>query len=383
MEISPTVKYIGVDDLDIDLFESQYPVPAGVSYNSYVIFDEKIAVVDTADARKGAEWWSNLTAVLDGRTPDYLLVQHMEPDHSSLIAEVMERFPSLQVVCTAKAVQMLSQFFEGIDTSRCVAVTEGDTMSLGNRVLRFFLAPMVHWPEVMVVYDEQERILFSADAFGTFGALSHGGGWDDEARRYYINICGKYGNQVQALLKKAATLDIAKICPLHGPVLSENLEHYIGLYNTWSSYLPETEGVLVAYASIYGGTAAAALRIADILRGNGVNVITHDLCRCDLSCAVSDAFRMSRMLLCASSYDAGLFPPMYKFLYHLKIKGYQNRKVGIVENGSWAPTAGRVMRSMLEEMKNVDVLPTNVTIKSRMKSSDHSLLESIATDILL
>lgn len=383
MEISSTIKYIGVDDTDIDFFESQYPVPAGISYNSYVIFDEKIAIVDTADARKGAEWWSNLDSTLAGRTPNYLLVQHMEPDHSSLIAEAMERFPELQVVCTAKAVQMLAQFFENVDTSRCIAVKEGDTLSLGNRVLRFLLAPMVHWPEVMVIYDEQERILFSADAFGTFGALSNGGGWDDEARRYYINICGKYGVQVQALLKKVASLDVAKICPLHGPVLSENLAHYVGLYDTWSSYKPETEGVLVAYASIHGGTAATALWLADALRQRGTNVITHDLCRCDESMAVSDAFRMSRMLLCASSYDAGLFPPMYKFLHHLKIKGYQSRKVGILENGSWAPTAGRVMRSMLEEMKGLDVLPENVTIKSRMKSSDIPQLEVLVNDILL
>ncbi len=382
MEISSTIKYIGVDDTDIDLFESQYPVPSGISYNSYVILDENIAIVDTADARKGAEWWSNLTTVLAGRTPHYLIVQHMEPDHSSLIAEAMERFPSLQVVCTAKAVQMLSQFFEGVDTSRCIAVKENDTLSLGNRVLRFFLAPMVHWPEVMVVYDEQERILFSADAFGTFGALSKGGGWDDEARRYFINICGKYGAQVQALLKKAASLDIAKICPLHGPVLCENLSHYIGLYDTWSSYKPEIEGVLVAYASIHGGTAATALWFADALRSHGTNVIVHDLSRSDVSYAVSDAFRMSRMLLCAASYDAGLFPPMHDFLHHLKIKGYQNRKVGILENGSWAPTAGRVMRSMLEEMKNLDVLPENVTIKSRMKSCDIPQLKNLVNDML-
>lgn len=383
MEISSTIKYIGVDDTDIDFFESQYPVPAGISYNSYVIFDEKIAVVDTADARKGAEWWSNLNDALAGRTPDYLLVQHMEPDHSSLIAEAMERFPAMQVVCTAKAVQMLTQFFETADTSRCIAVKEGDTLSLGNRVLRFLLAPMVHWPEVMVIYDEQERTLFSADAFGTFGALSNGGGWDDEARRYYINICGKYGAQVQALLKKVASLDIARICPLHGPVLSENLAHYVALYDTWSSYKPETEGVLVAYASIYGGTATTALWLADALRQRGANVITHDLCRCDVSLAVSDAFRLSRMLLCASSYDAGLFPPMHKFLHYLKIKGYQSRKVGILENGSWVPTAGRVMRSMLEEMKGLDVLPENVTIKSRMKSSDIPQLEVLVNDILL
>lgn len=382
MEISSTIKYIGVDDTDIDLFESQYPVPHGISYNSYLILDEKTAIVDTVDARKGSEWWGNLLAALEGRQPDYLLVQHMEPDHSSLIAEVMERFPTLTVVCTAKAAQMLTQFFEGADTSRCLVVKEGDSLSLGTHHLRFYMAPMVHWPEVMTFYDETERLLFSADAFGTFGALSHGGGWDDEARRYYINICGKYGMQVQTLLKKVATLDIAKICPLHGPVLADNLGYYIGLYDTWSSYRPESNGVLVAYASIYGGTAAAAHRLADILRSRGADVVAIDLCRCDVSYALSDAFRMERMVVCASSYDAGLFPPMHNFLHHLQLKNYQNRTVAIVENGSWAPTAGRVMRSMLEGMKNIKIVEPMITLRSRMNSADVEQIEHLAEKIL-
>lgn len=383
MEISSAVKYIGVNDNDIDLFESQYKVPKGVSYNSYIIFDEKIAIIDTADARKGKEWWANLLAALDGRTPDYLVTLHMEPDHSSLIAEVVERFPALQVVATPKAIQMLPQFFEGIDISeRSLAVKEGDTLSLGSHTLSFVNAPMVHWPEVMVCYEQSEKILFSADAFGTFGSLPLDEDWDNEARRYYINICGKYGGPVQTLLKKAATLDIEKICPLHGPILSENLEHYIGLYDTWSSYRPECRGVFIPYASIYGGTAAAALHIAEQLRTKGVEVVTADLCRCDMSQAVSEAFRMSSMIVCAASYDAGLFPPMHDFLHHLSIKNYQRRRVGIVENGSWAPTAGRVMRSMLEGMKDVDILPATVTIKSRMKTENNAAIASLVEDIL-
>lgn len=382
MDITSTIKYIGVKDNDIDLFEGQYRVPDGVLYNSYVIFDEKIAIMDTADSRKGEEWWNNLLSVLDGRTPDYLVVQHMEPDHSSLIAEVLERFPSLKVVASAIALKMMPQFFgNDIFEGRTIAVKEGDTLSLGGRELTFVAAPMVHWPEVIVSYDSKERVLFSADAFGTFGTTFEEG-WDDEARRYFLNIVGKYGKQVQTLLKKAAALDIAIICPLHGPVLKENLAHYIGLYDTWSSYRPETEGVFVAYASIYGGTAAVALDIADKLREKGVNVITADLARCDASQALADAFRMSRMVLCASSYDAGLFPPMYHFLYHLKMKNFQNRRVALVENGSWAPTAGRVMRSMLEEMKNIDIVEPVVTIKSRRQPSDNAAIDALVNRML-
>lgn len=382
MNIYPSIKYIGVDDNDIDLFESQYKVPNGISYNSYVILDNEIAIVDTVDKRKGKEWWTNLDNALEGRTPRYLISLHMEPDHSSLIAEVIERFPSIQVVATPKAVQMLPQFFEDFDVSRCISVKEGDTLSLGNHTLKFLHAPMVHWPEAMVCYDSLSKTLFSADAFGKFGALSHNEPWGDEARRYYINICGKYGLQVQALLKKVAMLDVEIICPLHGPVLSEDISQYIALYDIWSSYTPETKGVLVAYASIYGGTAKAALYVADLLRKHGTEVVVADLCRCDMSQALSDAFKMSHLVLCAASYDAGVFPPMHDFLYHLKIKNFQRRKVGMIENGSWAPTAGRAMRSMLEEMKAVEIVEPVVTIKSSMKSEDVPMIKTLVESLL-
>ena len=384
MEITSTIRYVGVDDLDIDLFESQYVVPEGMAYNSYIILDEKVAIMDTVDARKGAEWWTNVESVLAGRTPDYLVVQHLEPDHAALIHEVLERYPQVKVVATAKAVQMMPQFFDNVDfDGRTLAVKEGDTLSLGSHTLQFFVAPMVHWPEVMVSYEQSEKVLFAADAFGKFGALCNEGAWDCEARRYFINICGKYGAQVQALLKKAATLDIAKICPLHGPVLTENLGHYIGLYDIWSKYEPETEGVLVAYASIHGGTAVAANRLADMLREEGApKVVVTDLSRCDMAEAVEDAFRYSHMVVCAASYDADVFPPMHDFLHHLKLKNYQNRKVAIMENGSWAPTAGRVMRAMLEGMKNVAVVEPMVTIRSRMKESDLPAMQRLATSLL-
>lgn len=384
MEITSAIKYVGVDDIDIDLFESQYAVPEGMSYNSYIIFDEKIAIMDTADSRKSAEWWNNVTAALGEREPDYLVVHHAEPDHASLIAEVLCKYPGVKVVATAKALQMLPQFFPGIDfEERGVAVKEGDVLSLGSHTLQFFVAPMVHWPEVMVSYEQSEKVLFSADAFGKFGALCNGGAWDCEARRYYINICGKYGNQVQALLKKAATLDIKIVCPLHGPVLAENLGHYIGLYDTWSRYEPETEGVLVAYASIHGGTAVAAGRLADMLREKGApKVVVTDLSRCDMAEAVEDAFRYSHMVVCAASYDADVFPPMHDFLHHLKLKAYQKRRVAIMENGSWAPTAGRVMRSMLEGLKSVEIVEPVVTIRSRMKESDLPAMEQLADALL-
>ena len=384
MEITSTIRYVGVDDLDIDLFESQYVVPEGMAYNSYIILDEKVAIMDTVDARKGAEWWANVETVLAGRTPDYLVVQHLEPDHAALIHEVLGRYPQVKVVATAKAVQMMPQFFDNVDfEGRTVAVKEGDTLSLGNHTLQFFVAPMVHWPEVMVSYEQSEKVLFAADAFGKFGALCNEGSWDCEARRYYINICGKYGAQVQALLKKAATLDIRTICPLHGPVLTENLGHYIALYDTWSKYEPETEGVLVAYASIHGGTAVAANRLADILREKGApKVVVTDLSRCDMAEAVEDAFRYSHMVVCAASYDADVFPPMHDFLHHLKLKSYQNRKVAIVENGSWAPTAGRVMRAMLEGMKNVEIVDPMVTIRSRMRDCDLPAMEQLAAQLL-
>ena len=384
MEITSSIKYVGVDDLDIDLFESQYIVPDGMAYNSYIILDEKVAIMDTADARKGAEWWANVEETLAGRVPDYIVVHHLEPDHAALIAEVMEKWPTVKIVATATAVKMLPQFFAGVDFSdRVVAVKEGDTLSLGSHTLQFIVAPMIHWPEVMVSYEQSEKVLFSADAFGKFGALCNEGPWDCEARRYYINICGKYGNQVQTLLKKAAALDIRVICPLHGPVLKENLGHYIGLYDTWSKYEPETEGVLVAYASIHGGTAVAAEKLADILRAKGApKVVVTDLSRCDIAEAVEDAFRYSHMAVCAASYDADVFPPMHDFLHHLKIKSYQKRKVAIMENGSWAPTAGRVMRSMLETMKAVEIVEPMVTIRSRMKDEDIPAMELLAKALL-
>lgn len=384
MEITSSIKYVGVDDLDIDLFESQYIVPDGMAYNSYIILDEKVAIMDTADARKGAEWWANVEETLAGRVPDYIVVHHLEPDHAALIAEVMEKWPTVKIVATATAVKMLPQFFAGVDFSdRVVAVKEGDTLSLGAHTLQFIVAPMIHWPEVMVSYEQSEKVLFSADAFGKFGALCNEGPWDCEARRYYINICGKYGNQVQTLLMKAAALDIRVICPLHGPVLKENLGHYIGLYDTWSKYEPETEGVLVAYASIHGGTAVAAERLAGILRAKGApKVVVTDLSRCDMAEAVEDAFRYSRMAVCAASYDADVFPPMHDFLHHLKIKSYQKRKVAILENGSWAPTAGRVMRAMLEGLKAVEIVEPMVTIRSRMKDEDIPAMEQLAEALL-
>lgn len=384
MEITSSIKYVGVDDLDIELFESQYLVADGMAYNSYVILDGKVAILDTADANMRKEWWVNVNRVLGERTPDYLVVHHVEPDHASLIAEVLVKYPQCKVVATAKALQMLPQFFEGIDfNERGIAVKEGDTLSLGAHTLQFILAPMIHWPEVMVSYEQSEKILFSADAFGKFGALCNESSWECEARRYYINICGKYGNQVQALLKKAKALDIRMICPLHGPVLKEDLGYYIGLYDIWSKYEPETQGVLVAYASIHGGTAAAAERLAEILRLKGApEVVVYDLARYDMAEAVENAFRYSHMVVCAASYDADVFPPMHDFLHHLKIKNYQRRKVAIVENGSWAPTAGRVMRTMLEGMKDIDIVEPMVTIRSRMKDSDLPEMEQLVENLL-
>ncbi len=384
MTITPNIRYIGVDDTTLDLFEGQYIIPNGISYNSYLILDEKVTIMDTVDARMAKEWWANLEAALEGRTPDYLVVQHMEPDHASLVAEVMQRFPNLQVVATQRALQMMPLFFEGADFSnRSIAVGEGDTLSLGTHTLRFFLAPMVHWPEVMVSLEETEGILFAADAFGKFGALCHEEDWACEARRYYFNICGKYGVQVQALLKKLAGTNVQTICPLHGPILTENLGYYIGLYDTWSKYEPETEGVFIAYASIHGGTAKAAHKLAEILCEKGApKVSIADLSRDDMAEAVEDAFRMSKLIVCASSYDAGLFPPMHEFLHKLLIKNFQNRRVGILENGSWAPTAGKVMRNMLLEMKNLDIVAPMVTIRARMKAEDLPAMEELAEAIL-
>ncbi|MBR3792774.1 MAG: FprA family A-type flavoprotein [Alistipes sp.] len=380
MNITNDIKYIGVDDTDIDLFESQYIVPNGISYNSYLILDEKVAVMDTVDARKSEEWLTNLDAALGGRTPDYLVVHHMEPDHAGTIALFVEKYPKAQIVASARAIQMMADFFEGVDFSgRTIAVKEGEELSLGEHTLQFFMAPMVHWPEVMVSYDKHDKVVFSADGFGKFGALSADEEWACEARRYYFNICGKYGAQVQTMLKKLATLDVECICPLHGPILKENLDYYIGLYDTWSRYDVETKGVFVAYASIHGGTAAVAHKVADMLRERGVGKVSvADLSRDDMAEAVEDAFRMDRLIVAAASYDGGVFPVMHDFLHHLQIKAYQNRKVGIIENGSWAPCAGRVMRSMLEQMKQVEIVEPVVTIRSRMKASDLPALEALA-----
>ena len=380
------IKYIGVDDLDIDLFESQYIVPEGMSYNSYLIEDEKIAIMDTADRRKGDEWKANLTAALAGRKPAYLVAHHMEPDHASLIAEVLEAYPELQLVCSAQALKMLPNFWHGFPfEGRVLTVKEGDTLSLGSHTLHFIAAPMVHWPEVIMSYEDKEKVLFAADGFGKFGALvNETDDWACEARRYYFNICGKYGVQVQNVLKKAANLDIQAICPLHGPVLEgEAMKEAIRLYDIWSRYEPESEGVLVAYASIHGGTAKAAERLGELLKEKGAKkVVVSDLSRDDMAEVIEDAFRYPNIVVCAASYDGGVFPVMHDFLYHLQIKNYQKRRFGIVENGSWAPSAGRVMREMIEAMKDCTIVEPLVTIRSRMKPADEAQLEQLAANIL-
>lgn len=383
-DITSKIKYIGVDDTTLDLFESQYIIPNGISYNSYLIVDDKIAIMDTVDARMSDEWWTNLKEALAGRTPDYLIVHHMEPDHAGNIAAALEKYPLIKIVASEKAIQMLPQFFEGVDfDANVIAVKENDTLSLGEYTLTFMMAPMVHWPEVMVSYESKSKTVFSADAFGKFGALCHDEEWACEARRYYFNICGKYGIQVQTLLKKLTTLDVECICPLHGPVLTENLGYYIGLYDTWSKYEVETDGVFIAYASIHGGTAQVAHQMAEILRAKGCpKVSVADLSRDDMAEAVEDAFKMGKLIVAAASYDGDVFPPMYDFLHHLKLKAYQNRKVGIIENGSWAPSAGRVMTAMLGAMKNIDVVSPMVTIRSRMKQADVPQLEALADAIL-
>lgn len=383
--ISDSVKYIGVDDTTIDLFESQYVVPEGVSYNSYVILDEKTAVMDTVDKRGMKQWEDNLINALDGRKADYVIVQHMEPDHAGSLARLLELYPDITVVGNAKTFVMINQFFENIDIKNTLTVKEGDTLSLGSHTLTFVMAPMVHWPEVMVTYESSEKILFSADGFGKFGALSlteNEEDWACEARRYYFNIVGKYGSPVQTLLKKASALDIKTICPLHGPVLTDNLGYYLDLYNTWSSYQPENKGVFVAYASIHGNTAHAAEKFADMLRNKGVEkVVVTDLSRCDIAEAVEDAFRYDRMVLAAASYDAGVFPIMQDFLHHLQAKAYQNRTVGLIENGSWAPTAAKTMRNILDTMKNITVVEPVVTIKSVLKKTDIPALDQLADAI--
>jgi flavorubredoxin len=381
--ISDAVKYIGADDTTLDLFESQYAVPNGISYNSYVILDEKVAVMDTIDARKTDEWLANLSGALGGRNVDYIVISHLEPDHAANIMLLADKYPQAKLVLTAKAKAMLPQFFDiaGLD-DRCIAVTEADELDLGAHKLKFVLAPMVHWPEVMLEYETTEKILFSADAFGKFGALSVDEDWACEARRYYFNIVGKYGAPVQTLLKKAAGLEIKTICPLHGPVLKENLGFYIDKYKTWSSYEPEDDGVLVACASIHGNTKAAAEKMVELLKEAGIEKVAFtDITRDDMAEAVEDAFRYSRLVVMAASYDGGVFPPMEDFLNRLSHKAYQNRKVGIVENGSWAPTAGKWMKGAFEAMKNIQICDTLVTIKSVAKDADIEAMRTLAKEI--
>lgn len=380
MFITDSVKYIGADDKDIDLFESQYVVPEGVSYNSYVIMDDKITVMDTVDARATDEWISNLKEALSGKAPDYLVVSHLEPDHAANIQKIAEMYPGMKLVGNAKTFQMLPQFFDLDLSERTINVSEGDELSIGSHTLQFFMAPMVHWPEVMVTYEKSEKILFSADGFGKFGALdSEDDDWACEARRYYFNIVGKYGAQVQALLKKASGLDIAIICPLHGPVLKEDLGYYINKYDIWSSYKPEDTGVIIAYASIHGNTAKAARECAGIFKDNGVeNLEVFDLSRDDMAEAIEAAFRYDRMVIASATYDGGLFPVMEDFLAHLKNKNYQKRKVAVIENGSWAPVAAKKMTDMLESMKDIEICEKKVTIKSVMKEADKAAIKELA-----
>lgn len=383
VRISDDILYIGVDDGDLDLFESQYEVPNGVSYNSYLIIDDKIAVMDTVDTKVSEKWLSNLEKALGGRKPDYLVISHLEPDHAGNIRAAAEKYPEMKLVLNSKSAAMIVQFFEIDIEKRGIIVKEGEELNLGRHTLKFIMAPMVHWPEVMVEYEKTEKILFSADGFGKFGTLDTDEEWDCEARRYYFNIVGKYGAQVQALLKKAAALDIKMICPLHGPILKENLGHYIERYSVWSSYEPEEEGVFVAYASIHGNTAAAALRMAEILKAKGAKKIeVMDLAREDMAEAVENAFRYSSMILAAASYDAGVFPCMEDFLHHLKSKNYQNRKIGIIENGSWAPSAAKTIRGILDGMKNIRIAEPAVTIKSVMKDADIPKMEELAEAVI-
>ena len=382
--ISDSIRYIGVDDRTLDLFESQYVIPNGVSYNSYVILDEKVAVMDTVDARATEQWLNNLGQELAGRAVDYLIVSHMDPDHAASIQVLMERYPAMQVVASAKALAMIPQFFETASLEgRSIVAKEGETLSLGSHTLQFFMAPMVHWPEVMVTYEQTEKILFSADGFGKFGALDVDEDWDCEARRYYFNIVGKYGAQVQALLKKAATLDIAMICPLHGPILKDNLGYYINKYDIWSKYEAEDEGILIAYASIHGHTAKAAEKLAEILREKGAkHVSVADLSRDDWAEAVEDAFRYDKLVLAAASYNGGVFPCMEHFLLHLSSHNYQKRTVAMLENGSWAPSAAKAMKALLAPMKDITLCEPVVTIRSALHEADLPALNQLADELL-
>lgn len=381
--VSESVKYIGCNDKDIDLFESQYVVPNGIAYNSYVILDDKVAIVDTVDKRKHEEWLVNLDKALEGRKPDYLIIHHMEPDHAGSVVDCINKYPDITLVGNAKTFVYLTQF-TGIDSfTNKVVVKEGNKLKLGKHELTFIMAPMVHWPEVMVSYDSYDKILFSADGFGKFGSLDIDEEWAGEARRYYFNIVGKYGASVQTLLKKAAALDIKIICPTHGPVLSDNLAYYIGLYNTWSSYTPEEKGVLVAYASIHGNTAVAAKKFAEILAQKGEKtVVVKDLSRDDMSGVVEDAFHYDRVVLAAASYDGGVFPCMDDFLHHLKSKAYQKRTVGIIENGTWAPCAAKAMKEVLEKLKDINILEPIVTIKSALKEENMDDMNKLADAVV-
>ena len=383
VSISDAVKYIGVDDHELDLFEGQYIIPNGIAYNSYVILDEKTAILDTVDARFADQWLANLEAQLQGKTPHYLIISHMEPDHSSVIGRIFDLYPGIIGVCSARALPMMKRFFTTDYSSRMMVVNEGDTIALGAHTLKFLMAPMVHWPEVMVTYEQEEKILFSADAFGKFGALDADEAWTCEARRYYFNICGKYGAQVQALLKKVAQHDIRTICPLHGPILSENLEYYIDKYNTWSSYEAEDKGIFIAYCSLHGNTAQAAQALADILAAKSdIKVATADIARDDMAEALEDAFRHDRLVLAAPTYDGGIMPVMDTFLHHLASKNFQNRTVGIIENGSWTPMAGRKMCEMLQTFKNIRILQPIVTVESTVKESTLEQLNALADQLL-
>lgn len=383
MEITKDIIYIGVNDHDIDLFEGQYAVPAGMAYNSYVIKDEKIAVMDTVDAHFGEQWLANLRDALDGRAPDYLVVQHMEPDHSANIAAFAQAYPDATIVASAKAFTMMKNFFGTDYAERRTVVGDGDTLPLGEHTLTFVTAPMVHWPEVIVTYDNRDKVLFSADGFGKFGALDTEEDWACEARRYYFGIVGKYGAQVQALLRKASALDIAVICPLHGPILTENLGYYLGLYNTWSSYTPENCGVLIAYTSVYGNTKAAAELLAERLSERGCEkVVLTDLARSDMAEAVEDAFRYDRLVLATTTYNAELFPFMREFISELTERGYRGRKVGLVENGSWAPMAAKVMRGMLEGCKDITFTDTTVRILSALSEESRAAIDAMADELM-
>ena len=383
MRISDSIVYVGVNDLEIDLFEGQYPMHDGISYNSYLILDDKIALMDSVDARKTAEWLDNVEKALNGKAPDYLVVQHLEPDHGGSLLDVCRKYPAMQLVMSAKAAGMLGQFGFGELAGRTAAVKEGDTLALGSHTLHFLMAPMVHWPEVMVTYEESEQVLFSADAFGKFGAVEEDDDepWADEAREYYINIVGKYGGPVQTLLKKAAAREIRVICPLHGPVLNENLAYYIGKYNTWSTYAPEEKGTLIAYGTLHGNTAKAAMKLAEKLEAAGETVVTVDLARDHMSHAVADAFRFDKVVLAAPTYDGGIFPEMENFINHLKAKAFQKRKVGFIENGSWAPMAAKQMKAMLESCKDLAFCSAVVTLKSTWSDANEAQMDALIQEL--